>query len=71
MIEANSWKNRRKLFQQSQRNRAVRWVKTSKNFSQPFSNFDMFYSLLYYYFSGILRTFHVAQMLLDSYYLFF
>ena len=71
MIEANSWKNRRKLFQQSQRNRAVRWVKTSKNFSQPFSNFDIFYSLLYYYFSGILRTFHVAQMLLDSYYLFF
>ena len=65
MIEANSWKNRRKLLQQSQQKTTV--SKPAKFFLRFFSKFEIFDSLLCYYFNGILCTFHVAQMLLNSY----
>ena len=57
MIETNSWKNGKKLFQQTQRNHVVWWV----ILSQTFSKFGIFFSLLCYYVRGILCTFHFAQ----------
>ena len=54
MIEANSWKNRSKLFQGSE----ILWAKTSKTLYQIF---QLFVSL----FSGIFCTFHAAKILLN------
>ena len=48
MIEVSSWKNRRKLLQQSQGNRVVWWVKTSKILSHALSKFEIFFGLLHY-----------------------
>ena len=51
MIETNFLKNRSKLFQQSQINCLLWWVKSSKILSQ---NFEILCSILCYYFSRTL-----------------
>ena len=50
MIKVNSWKNRSKLFQRSEINHVVWWVRTSKTLSQTFSKCDIFFSLSCHYF---------------------
>ena len=54
MIEASSWGNRSKLFQPSEINHVVYWVRTSKTLSQTFSKCDTPFSLLCQYLWNIL-----------------
>ena len=62
MIEANSQKNRSKVFQPSKINHVVCWIKTTKTLSQIFSKLEMLFNLLRHCFSTIFCTFHVMQI---------
>ena len=58
MIEANSWKNRSKLFQPSEINHVVWWIRISKTLSKTFSKCDIPFS----YFCNYFLKYFTAQM---------
>ena len=65
MIGTNFLKSRSKLFQQSQRNCLLSWVKSSKIISQTF---EILCSIFCYYFSRTLYAFHEFLQSLGLYF---
>ena len=72
-FEANSWKNRRKLFKQIQINHVVWWVKTSKILSQTFSKFEIagIFPNFFYYRYLVVKTQSSIEFQKSILYLFF